>query len=120
MKCFYHGIDLDGKMSGAIVRHFEPECEMFPINYGDQFPWHKIKENEKVYMVDFSLQPFGHMEHLVKECRLNWIDHHEVAIEDAGKTGINDSLDGVHLEVGIGACQLTWEYFSDRPVPLPV
>jgi len=120
MKCFYHGIDLDGKMSGAIVKSFEPDCEMFPINYGDIFPWGSINQDEEVYIVDFSLQPFDKMEKLAEKCQLTWIDHHEVALEDANKTGIHDKLAGSNLEVGIGACQLVYEYFTDFKVPLPI
>jgi len=58
MKCFYHGSDLDGYCSGAIVKYRYPECEMQPIDYGAQFPMDKIELGETVYMVDFALQPF--------------------------------------------------------------
>jgi len=88
MKCFYHSADLDGHCSGAIVKHFNPECEMFPINYGQTFPWEKIQEDEWIYMVDFSLQPFEDMVKLNQSCNLVWIDHHATAIEDRRKSGL--------------------------------
>jgi len=61
MKCFYHSADLDGHCSGAIVKLRHPNCEMWPIDYGDEFPWDKIRWNETIYMVDFSLEPFEDM-----------------------------------------------------------
>jgi len=37
--CFYHKADLDGVCSAAIVKHFVPDCELYGIDYGDEFPW---------------------------------------------------------------------------------
>lgn len=112
MKCFYHSADLDGHCSGAIVKYFNPDCEMFGINYGDVFPWDKIGNGEAVFMVDFSLQPFADMEKLNRMCDLIWIDHHASAIKDS---------DGYHFggtqRSGIGACELCWEYFDSGAVP---
>lgn len=117
MKCFYHSADLDGHCSGAIVKFFNPECELFPINYGQDFPWDKIEKMERVFMVDFSLQPFEGMQRLNTLCDLVWIDHHKTAIDDAPTAGL--LLKGLQ-RVGIGACALTWEYFSSEPVPYAV
>jgi len=127
MKCIYHSADLDGKMSAAIVQSFNKDCELVPANYGDQFPWHlfmndKHDTTELVYMVDFSLQPFEKMYELMKLCRLVWIDHHETAINESLKsqTPTGAGLAGGTLRIGIGACQLVWQYFTDREIPLPV
>ena len=70
MKAFYHSADLDGHCSGAIVKYAHPECELIGINYGDKFPWESIGQDETVYMVDFSLQPFSDMIRLNKACSL--------------------------------------------------
>jgi hypothetical protein len=43
MICFYHSADLDGHCSGAIIKKVHPECELIGINYGDEFPWDKVK-----------------------------------------------------------------------------
>ena len=111
MKCFYHSADLDGHCSGAIVKMVYPECEMIGINYGDEFPWADIKQEEVVYMVDFSLQPFvPHMNRLSKVCKLVWIDHHKSAILDAKKE--KWVIDNKTLKSGTGACQLVWEYLK--------
>jgi hypothetical protein len=44
--CFYHKADLDGVCSGAIVKHFVPECELYGFDYGDKFPWDKVRPGQ--------------------------------------------------------------------------
>jgi hypothetical protein len=130
IRVFYHNQDLDGYCSGAIVKYRFPEAVMYPINYGDEFPWGEIAEDDEVFMVDFCLQPEHQMLKLYEVLRsdeekehdrdgnLCWIDHHVSAIkamEDIGcypygRTGVSKA-----------ACELTWEYlFPNRPVPLAV
>lgn len=126
MKCFYHNADLDGKCSAAIVHYAHPDVELIGINYGDVFPWDSIKQGERIYMVDFSLQPFEDMCRLANISDLIWIDHHKTAIEEAKKSG--RYFRGLH-RVGLGACALVWEWFTEHegcdafqgmPVPEPV
>lgn len=119
MKCFYHSADLDGHCSGAIVKHFNPECELIGINYGDKFPWETIGR-ETVYMVDFSLQPFKDMVKLYKTCNLIWIDHHISAMREYKNHGfMEEDIGGFRCD-GIGACKLVWEYFTDKPTPYSI
>jgi len=118
MKVFYHGSDLDGYCSGAIVKYRYPECEMWPIDYGATFPMDKIEPGETVYMVDFALQPFEQMIELAVRCNLIWIDHHKTAVGEASKRWF--VARGIR-RIGIGACFLTWEYlYPHLPVPKPV
>lgn len=121
MKCFYH-TDMDGKCAGAIVywgqnplnKRYELEC--IPINYKDDFPFDKIQRDEKVYIVDFSLQKDGDWEKLLAITKdIIWIDHHRTAIESAPKE-IQD-LSGIRLD-GVAGCVLTWQYFNpNRNLP---
>jgi len=126
MKCFYHNADLDGKCSAAIVLSAFPDCELIGINYGDPFPWDTIDrgytgkgiERELVYMVDFSLQPFGDMLRLNALAELVWIDHHKTAIEDADRHLTRGFNPVGPRRVGIGACALVWEaIWPDKPLP---
>lgn len=63
MKCFYH-LDLDGKCAGYYVWHYaclgeedeKPE-NFIKINYGMEFPLNKIEKDERVFIVDFSIEP---------------------------------------------------------------
>ncbi len=118
MKCFYHKTDLDGQCSGAIVKLEHPECEMFGINYGDEFPWDKIRPDETVYMVDFSLQPFDQMVKLNTWVNLIWIDHHKTAIEEWEKHG-QPEIGGIRVE-GMAGCELTWRYLHSKDMPYAV
>ena len=119
MKAFYHLADLDGHCSGAIVKMAYPDCEMIGINYGDDFPWADIKQEEIVYMVDFSLQPFKDMIKLFNSCELVWIDHHKTAIEEYKKYSDIVKLDWCGMrDIKKAGCELCWEYFNlEKPYP---
>ena len=118
MKCFYHSADLDGHCSGAIVKLKYSQCELYPIDYGNSFPWNQIEKEDIIVMTDFSLQPFENMIKLNDQCKeLIWIDHHKSAIEEARKN--NFECCGIQ-EIGIGAAQLTWEYFMGSSIPKAV
>jgi oligoribonuclease NrnB/cAMP/cGMP phosphodiesterase (DHH superfamily) len=118
IKVYYHSGDLDGFCSGAIVKHTFPNAEMYPINYGDEFPFDDIGINDIVYMVDFSL-PTLDMQEVNGRCDLNliWIDHHIGAIRDYEQNGLYTLL-GLR-ESGVAACELTWKYFYiNKEVPI--
>ena len=119
MKCFYHSADLDGHCSGAIIKQEIPGCDMRGINYGQDFPWEDITPGEKVYMVDFCLQPFSDMDRLNKICRLHWIDHHKTAIEEARRNGFL-AIGGQLLQEGKAGCELTFEYFNKKTKRVPL
>lgn len=129
IKCFYHSADLDGHASGAIVKYKYPEAMMYPINYGDEFPWNDIQADDVVYMVDFALQPFDpEMTYLASRTNLVWIDHHSSAIKEYEKWYHKQSTPALDYMLFEGerntskaACELTWEYFfEDTPVPLAI
>lgn len=117
MKCFYHSADFDGICSGAIVKKRYPMCEMYPINYGEKFPWDSIEPQEQVFMVDFSLQPFEDTLKLADRCILTLIDHHRSVINDFNKhvpdPRTRFKLFGV-LKEDKAACESTWEYFYPK------
>lgn len=119
MICFYHDGDLDGHCSGAIVKRQFPECELYGINYGQEFPWDKAR-GKVVYMVDFTLQPFTDMLKLSKICDLIWIDHHRSAVTEFKKYREPRSFKTVSLNLQKAACILTWEHLTTLPVPLGV
>jgi oligoribonuclease NrnB/cAMP/cGMP phosphodiesterase (DHH superfamily) len=113
--CFYHSADLDGHLSGELVRRVHPDCEMLGINYGDTFPWEKVAGQE-VWMVDFGLQPFSLMQRLAQEARkLVWIDHHKSNLEAWEAEGFPPgpfnagNYVAMTLEVDKAACELVWE-----------
>jgi len=110
MKCFYHGADMDGKASGAIVRKFYgDECEYIPYFYKD-FPFDSIEKDESVIIVDCSCD-FNKLLKITKD--IIWIDHHKTAIDQYEHL----KLKGERVD-GIAACELTWEYFYNSKLPL--
>jgi len=122
VKLFYHSADLDGHCSAAIVKDRYPEAELYPINYGDQFPWSDIHPGEEVWMVDFHLDAPGSMFDLLMLCNgnLTWIDHHVSAIKqyqaEFAERGDAQGIPGKR-EVGKAACELTWEYLHRHCIP---
>jgi oligoribonuclease NrnB/cAMP/cGMP phosphodiesterase (DHH superfamily) len=119
MKCFYHSVDLDGKCSGAIVKRKYPQCELFPINYGQPFPMNKIKEGEEVFLVDYSIQPFDLMIDLKNKANLIWIDHHSSAISESVFWKFQDT--NGRRDVRLAACELVWHYiYNDKTIPVGV
>jgi uncharacterized protein len=121
MKCFYHSADLDGHCSGAIVKHFNPECELIGFNYGQEFPWDSIQQSETVFIVDVSL-PIEQMVKLAQITTLVWIDHHIGIIREfyALPEEQRGWFDG-RRDPSKAACELCWEFFREGdPVPLVV
>ncbi len=84
--CYYHGADLDGHCSGAIVKKYFNDRGMYanlvPVDYGDSPNWEEISVGDTVFVVDFSF-PREVMRELDHTCEfLIWIDHHKTAIND--------------------------------------
>lgn len=121
MICFYHAGDFDGKCSAAIVQQAYPDVKLVGVDYGDTFPFDLITPGEEVFLVDFSL-PFTDqgMLRLNMVSKLNWIEHHKTALDEAYEKGFLASK-GQLLSTKRAACELTWEYvFPDKPVPYAV
>ena len=117
MKCYYHNADFDGICSGAIILHKYPECEMIGVDYGDSIVFQNIDPGETIFMVDFSLSS-DDMIRLRDRCAFTWIDHHKSAIDLSYAKGYNN-IKGIRRN-DIAAAALTWDFFYDLPVPIPV
>lgn len=111
MICFYHA-DNDGKCAGFWVN----KCGLidkhgktfFKIDYGIDFPFEKIHENEIVYIVDYSI-PTEQMDKLLEITpNVIWIDHHKSAIEKYAN--YDKEIAGLRYD-GIAGCMLTYIYF---------
>jgi len=122
--CLYHGDDLDGICSAAIVKHKHPDVRLYPVSYDKLIDYDSIiTEGDDVIIVDYVLQPFDHMVKINDMCNLTWIDHHDtsmcdydqyIKIDGSKKIAGSRSLDK-------SACELTWEYmFPDIDIPYSV
>lgn len=111
MKIFYH-LDLDGKAAGAIVLRCAAQHDRYPvecieINYGMAFPFDRIREDEQVWIVDYSILPEEMNKLFAITNDVVWIDHHKSAIQRYD--GYPRNIDGVRYD-GIAGCMLTWAY----------
>jgi oligoribonuclease NrnB/cAMP/cGMP phosphodiesterase (DHH superfamily) len=114
MKCFYHN-DADGKCAGFWVAlsagitdlgmGYEPT--LIEMSYEQKFPMESIRENEQIYIVDYSISPDEMRELLKITSDVTWIDHHKTAIEKY--TGFEFEIRGVRYD-GIAGCMLTYCY----------
>lgn len=121
---FYHSADLDGHLSGALVRYWlqereqvkQADIQMRGINYGEPFPYEDIQPQDMVFMVDFSLQPIIEMVNMAEVCHLHWIDHHQTSLVDPKDRAseIFNSIKGIRSAAGAG-CELVWKYFWHEP-----
>ncbi len=124
--CIYHGIDLDGWMSAAIVKHWwqenqgsyiqennhitnpntgEDSIDFISYNYGQ--PILDLSWYDKVIMVDISFpkEEMYRLWHIIDR-EIIWIDHHISAIN------ANNNLIWKGLQdTNHAACELTWQYF---------
>jgi uncharacterized protein len=105
MICIYHSKDLDGWMSGAIVKLLYPDVESIGWDYGQSLP--EIDTEDQVIMVDVSF-PKDVMVEISQVNGLIWIDHHISAINDIGNVR---NLWGGIQSINQSACELTWKYF---------
>lgn len=112
MICFYHA-DNDGKCAGFWVN----KCGLtdkygktfFKIDYGIDFPFEKIHENEIVYIVDYSIPP-EQMDKLFEITpNVIWIDHHVSAIQKY--ENYDKEIAGLRYN-GIAGCMLTYIYLN--------
>jgi len=114
MKCFYHN-DLDGNAAAFCVYAWVgiksitkvSDVSFIEINYGTKFPFEKIKKNEQIWIVDYSISP-DEMRKLLKITQdVTWIDHHKTAIEKYAD--FEFPIRGIRKD-GEAACVLTWKY----------
>ena len=113
MICFYHA-DNDGKCAGFWVNKCGKRDSFgetfFKIDYGIDFPFDKIHENEIVYIVDYSI-PTEQMDKLLKITpNVIWIDHHKSAIEKY--KDYDKEVAGLRYD-GIAGCMLTYIYLIE-------
>jgi oligoribonuclease NrnB/cAMP/cGMP phosphodiesterase (DHH superfamily) len=123
----YHD-DQDGWLSGYIAKKKLKEkgvsdIELLCAQYGDK----KLKDlpelvkGKLVIIVDFSIQPVDEFIKVVENSEHTiWIDHHISAITTFKERQNDFPTEKMtyKLEVGRGACELTWEFFyGDKETP---
>lgn len=117
MKIFYHN-DMDGKCAAHVINSYDdwptPSSSFHAINYGMEFPLADIEEAERVYILDYSIEPEEMKKLLAITEDVIWIDHHKTAIEkyqdflweplDPDRTGDQGSILGLRSVEMAGCC----------------
>jgi len=115
IRVFYHN-DLDGKCAAHIIdTSYESPTEMsfVEMDYGREFPLNMVDKGDKVFIVDYSIEP-EIMEQLQAKCEaVIWIDHHKTAIEKYEDYPKN--ISGLR-SVDYAGCVLTWFYMNGLAV----
>jgi len=112
MVCFYHG-DMDGKCSAAIVRRYFKEkarIKLIQVEYGEEPPFHCVRKNEAVVVVDFCFKAEEWIKLHEKTRDITLIDHHKTT------PGVLKDLPfDIHLifSTEAAACQLTWDFYAN-------
>uniref|UniRef100_A0A6M3L1Z1 DHH family protein n=1 Tax=viral metagenome TaxID=1070528 RepID=A0A6M3L1Z1_9ZZZZ len=123
MKVFYHN-DNDGKCAAHIVDRYynldPPDhasqllIKYYPMEYGKQFPIEDVIKDEKVYILDYSIEPEEMKELLEITKDVIWIDHHKSAIEKYDDLLSELHFNGDDIEgyraITFSGCELTWLY----------
>jgi oligoribonuclease NrnB/cAMP/cGMP phosphodiesterase (DHH superfamily) len=119
MICFYHKADLDGRCSGAIVKHFFPNCTLVGVDYNNPLDRTLIRDSRRVWVVDFSFTR-KEMVFLSNNYDLIWIDHHASALRKMDGVPRNGTqIVGDTPEHSVSACEQTWAYIAGPADPYP-
>ncbi len=75
------------------------------MDHRDRFPLQRVRPQERIYLVDYSLSPEEMRELLRVSEDVTWIDHHSTAIDRYA--GFARPVRGLRMD-GVGACVLTF------------
>lgn len=102
----HHSADMDGICSREVARHFLGDrAGYLGYDYGDPLP--DLSPHPLVYLIDISLPVEVMREHAAK---LVVIDHHKTAIEAT----VGFTFAGYYCMVGVAACRLAYQWFTQN------
>jgi len=127
----FHHNDLDGRCAAAIVNYHHTvikrgntdRIKFVEMDYHKPCPLEMIQKQDMVVIVDFSFKPDvfqqirDRLEHPIKQ--IIWCDHHKTCqAYPYSKDPILGQRD--FTEKGLSGCELTWQYFIGKDMPLAV
>lgn len=114
-KIFFHS-DLDGYVSGSIIKSVYRNSKCYECRYNNRLPVTSyVSPSDFVIIADYSFTP-EEMLWLKANCRnVIWIDHHISAIKDSEKYGYDD-LPGKR-SIEFSGAELTWMFFYNDAIP---
>lgn len=111
----YHSKDMDGYVSGAVLKHKFPDIELVGWDYADELiPISKLMKYEHVIMIDITF-PIEYMTEVSEHVELTVIDHHisfKKQVDKLKKVPFNYFYDNT-----ISACELGWKHYFGGTVP---
>ena len=114
MICLYH-LDDDGKCAGHLVNVFAPGDGLgkrfYKVDYDANIQniLNTVADEERVYIVDFSISPEMMSKLLRITSNVTWIDHHKTSIEKYDN--FPERIKGIR-DVNHSGSLLTWVYFQ--------
>ena len=111
----YHSKDMDGFVSGAVLKHKFPDIELVGWDYADErIPLSKLIKYEHVIMIDVTF-PLDYMVEVADHVELTVIDHHisfKKQVDKLKKVPFNYFYDN-----SVSACELGWKHYFGGEVP---
>lgn len=118
MKIFYHN-DADGKCAAYVIadyygHNFESNKEDYiEMDYGKNFPFNKIKKDEAVYILDYSIETCEMDKLFEITSNVYWIDHHKTANEKY--MHYSKEIKGIR-DTNFSGCVLIYLYLHNVPI----
>jgi len=109
VKILHHN-DLDGCVSGTLIRMHYRNAECYSVNYDNPELLPKQESFNKgdiVFLVDYTIADVDFMNWLKENTNLYWIDHHATSLEKQEKNHWED-IKGVR-KVGLCGAELCWK-----------
>lgn len=113
-----HHNDLDGYMSGTILKIYNPTAKCYSVDYDhiENFPSKEVfNQGDTVFLLDFTASD-EMMNYFMNNTDFYWIDHHKSSISSSKEKGF-DKIKGFRKE-GLCGAELSWIFCNkDKEIP---
>lgn len=116
----YHSRDLDGWMSGIIMKYAIPTIQLVPYDYGQPIP-DCVWDADDVIIADVSFEIDNYCKFVsLSDKTLLLIDHHASKIQDVFESGILNEYQNIkyYFDDAISASELCWKFLMpNKEIP---
>jgi len=119
---FYHN-DMDGECAAHVINSYDdwptPSASMRKIQYGMEFPFDEIGEGDRVYILDYSIEPeeMTRLMGITGAENVIWCDHHKTSIDKY--RDFPEPIQGLR-SLRVAGCVATYMYlYNEYPERLP-
>ncbi len=125
---FYHSKDMDGYLSGAVLKYKYPDIELRGWDYKDEVPSFETMDGfDEIILIDVTF-PFDILQELGTKTKLTVIDHHTSFKKQVdnhlqiGHDVVTDNLKYITFEYiydeKLSACELGFKYYFGYIPPI--